>query len=372
MSCSRRESTPPLLMTPRAYILTSWLVLCMSCNASDKDDGNQPGDGDGDGDGDTGTGGSETASGGSTPSGGSTFSGGNSSAGGSTSSGGMALGGEGPDMGGGGLGGSGDRDSYVVPADAVPSAGCSLPATEPDDMTSTSGTVYVSAPAGYDGSTPLPLILGFPSFGTRLEQILDADSSFSSLPSSLAEDYVIVRADAQTSNHSTWEGNDIEPFDEVYQMVRENVCFDEARVFGVGNEDGARYLTKHVCEPAPGDLTGPNIFRALAIVGFQTSPCAPWPDLPLLFLHSTETEVAWGDPDGRKALADFKEAISCGDTSTPAGTWPVGSSFDYECEDIDGCTSDLRFCSWNQPIDGTDIWLETHNEHLHRFFADHL
>jgi hypothetical protein len=276
-------------------------------------------------------------------------------------------------MGGGGLGGSGDDGAYIVPADAVPSAGCSLPATDPDDMTSASGTVYVSTPAGYDGETPRPLILGFPSFGTRLDEILDADSSFSSLPSGLAEDYVIVRAGAQTSNESTWEGDGIEPFDEVYQMVRENVCFDEARVFGVGNEGGARYLTKHVCEPAPGALTGPSIFRALAIVGFQNLPCDPWPSMPLLFLHSTETAGAIGDPDGRDALEDFKDAMSCGDTSTPAGTWPTDTptSFDYECEDVNGCSSDLRFCNWNQPIDANDIWLETHNEHLQRFFAEY-
>lgn len=367
------------MMTLRTSCFVCSLILFSSCKGSLTGTG-------GDGDGDASTGGITSGDGdgdqmpsvGGTPN---TATGGRNGTGGTGGStgGSLSMGGLGGDpvaMGGDsmGMGGAGTGGEYQVPADAVPSAGCSSPATTPEDMTSSSGTVYVSTPDGYDGSTPRPLVLGFPAFGGRLDNLLSAAQHPLDTESILRRDYVVVRAGAQTSSEGTWEGDGIEPFDEVYQMVRENVCFDESRVFGVGNEGGARYLTKHVCEAAPGDLVGPSIFRALAIVGFQTLPCDPWPNMPLIFLSSVDTETSFGDPDGTVALEDFKESKSCEDTSTSAGTWPTSTnpSFDYVCEDFDGCTSDLRFCNWTQPIDDLDIWLSTHNEHLHRFFADYL
>jgi hypothetical protein len=225
-------------------------------------------------------------------------------------------------------------------------------------------------PDDYDGSAPLPIIIAFGATGDQLSPLLVSAES-PATRSALSGDYVIVRAQAATAPSSTWEGLDVDAFDEVYQAVEENVCFDKARVFGVGNEAGGRFLTKHVCENAPNGMVGPNIYRALAIVGFQTPPCDGWPALPLLFLHSIETEAAIGDEDGQLALERFHDEKSCGDTTTSAGTWPTAANFSYECVDSNGCSSPLRFCSWDRPIDELDIWLPEHNDHLSRFFAEY-
>lgn len=95
-----------------------------------------------------------------------------------------------------------------------------------------------------------------------------------------------------------------------------------------------RYLTKYVCESLKGAMVGPDIYRALAIVGFQTRPCDAWP--------------------------------------TPVPEFSNGEGFTYTCWDNDGCSSPLRFCNWDLPIDGGDFWLPEHNPHVHRFFADYL
>lgn len=101
--------------------------------------------------------------------------------------------------------------------------------------------------------------------------------------------------------------------------------------------------------------------------------CTPWPSVPLLFIHSEHDKIGAsvrGDEDGHKALERFKTNLSCEDRSVFVSSTNY-SGTTYECSDYDDCSSQLRFCSHNMPIDH-DLWQPAHNEEISAFFANYL
>jgi hypothetical protein len=95
--------------------------------------------------------------------------------------------------------------------------------------------------------------------------------------------------------------------------------------------------------------------------------------VPLLFIHSEQDKIAQNvrdDANGHKALERFKTNLSCEDTSTFVSSTNYDGAT-YECSDFDDCSSKLRFCSHDVPID-LDLWQQPHNEEISGFFADYL
>lgn len=291
----------------------------------------------------------------------------NDSSGGRSGTGGAIsnMGGMGGEMGEmGGAGSGGERASII------PSAGCLLAEPEPASLEGELGPIPVALPPHYDGVSPLPLIIAFHAFGSTMNDLAETRTG----RSVLAEDYLIARPrHTLQEGNRTWEGEQIEDFDAVYEKLANNLCFDESRVFGVGNAGGGRFLVNNACHPSAVEQLRPSVFRAIALAGAMGSTCTPWPSVPLLFIHSEQDKIAQtvrDDADGHKALERFKTNLSCEDSSVFVSSTDYDGAT-YECADFDDCSSQLRFCSHDVPID-LDLWQQAHNEEISLFFADYL
>lgn len=265
------------------------------------------------------------------------------------------------------MGGSGSGEGRT---DIIPSAGCALEESEPPSLEGELGPIPVSLPTDYDGVHPQPLIIAFHAYGTTLLQLAETQGS----RSVLADDYVIaLPKNNSLAANFTWEGEEIEDFDAVYEELANKLCFDESRVFGVGNAGGGRFLANNACHPATTEQLRPSVFRAIALAGAMGSTCTPWPSVPLLFIHSEQDKIAQtvrDDANGHKALERFKTNLSCEDTSTFVSSTNYDGAT-YECSDFDDCSSKLRFCSHDVPVD-LDLWQQPHNKEISAFFAHYL
>lgn len=276
-----------------------------------------------------------------------------------------------PSTGGTGMGGDAPVEEKPV---AIPSAACSLPAAVPEnrqlELAIDLGPIPISLPPDYDGATPGPIIIAIPASHDGLPELVEEDGR---TPNPLLEEYVIARPRPMYSISSTWEGLTLEDYDTMYRELATHVCFDEARVIGVGNGGGGRFLVWMAGKPTIEGVVRPPEFLAMAIVGPVGNGVAPWPEVPLLFLHSTQDERGaqlWNDADGRKALEKRRESQGCQETPLPASSTVYGGAT-YVCSDFIGCISPLRFCNHDLPTEW-DFWETRHNVELHRFFGKYL
>ncbi len=238
-----------------------------------------------------------------------------------------------------------------------PSAGCSLANDEPDERAATADFVAeFQFPASYDGMRPLPLVIGLPTTAGGIITIPQ-----------LGQDYVFVLARAENSLR-TWEQARIEVFGELYALLRDNYCFDDSRVFGVGHGSGNTYLVSVLRQY-------PNTFHAIALHG-----AAPWryvtTPVPTLLIHS-ESEwrggATWDDIDGAKIASALSTVNECGAERTPTSSGYCGpSATNFECVDYSGCVAAFRFCQHDTPTRDPDLWTCFANEEIHSFFNEHL
>ncbi len=352
-------------MYTRSFFV-SLVALGVSCGGSAIDQGAEPDDR------------SATVTGGAPSHKDPVTSGGVASGGGSTWTGGSrtpsGTGGSRPlDPATGGMGGIGGEAPVRENPTPISSAACSLPASVPEDMklelSIDLGFISVTLPPGYDGAVPGPIIIAFPASSDSFGGLVAA----SPVPNPLLNDYIIARARPVYSDGSTWEGQSVEGYDTVYRELASQVCFDEARVVGVGNGGGGRFLVWMTTEPKLEGVVRPSDFLAMALTGPVGKRNDPWPDVPLLFMHSTLDErgqTLWNDADGQHALEVRRLSQGCDETPVAAGL-AVRNETTYVCSDFTGCTSALRFCSHDKPT-RLDDWEWNHNIELHRFFADYL
>jgi hypothetical protein len=241
----------------------------------------------------------------------------------------------------------------------MPSPGCARANPTPPTTAATAGLeVWRRFPAGYDGVTPMPLILAFHATGYTGQNMLRTLTN----GQPAAERYVVAAPLATLGSAANFEL--YQPFDlaPMLQETLAELCVDQSRVFAVGNGSGGRSLIRFV-DYAIVSATLWVRFRAAGIVGTYFSGGRER-SIATIFIHpfdSPNSASIAQDRDGTKAIALFRTRNDCGESSTPvdvAGCMSGSKQVNPGCVDFDECAAPLRWCQHDDPFSSTsgDPW----------------
>lgn len=288
-----------------------------------------------------------TSTAGAPVAGNSTGGGGASSAGGAGAGAGGTMGGAGSANGGMGSGGGGN---HTVKA----SAGCmkgSTQVTIPNSL--------VAVPPGYDGKTPVPVVIAFHAAGNNNTSM---QNNFKD--SDLSKKYLMIYPNSTSASGGGGDGwnlnADKNRYLEVQAAVLSQACVDENRVYATGHSSGAQFVVALLC-------SGDADFDAVAPVASSVY-CQKWKKgpIPALAIHGVQdeerTKYGLNDGDGKKDLQPYLASNMCMMTSTPftpdvsackITNGVDGKPFNPGCVEFSGCSAKTRWCNHNDPQYGT-------------------
>jgi poly(3-hydroxybutyrate) depolymerase len=238
--------------------------------------------------------------------------------------------------------GSGETsDEGGAPSPAQPSARCGAGGSSPAfNLPNTLFTV----PDGYDGVTPLPVVIAFHAAGnpnTQLRGILGG---------TLQSDYIVFYPKSAGDGWSN--GADAPKVDAIFDALDATACYDKNRVFATGHSSGAQFVVQRLC-------AGESRWRAVATVASSVY-CSAWQPIPALVIHGIgDTErQAYGlnDGDGLKDIVPYRTSNGCQDSYTDVavdGCTSGGVQVNPGCRDFNGCSERTRWCQHNDPQYGT-------------------
>lgn len=260
-----------------------------------------------------------------------------SDAGGAGWSSGGQAGSGGESSGGSSAGGTGSGSSHVP----APSAGCALGST----ALSIAGSL-VGLPDGYDGSTPVPAIIGFHAAGNTNSQLQDRFGN-----TALGDEYLWVYPKS-TGNGWDW-ATDKSKFETTMSELRSKGCIDESRVYAVGHSSGAQFIAKALCE-------GETRFAGVVPIASSVY-CSSWSTpIPVLNIHGLDDDerAAYGlnDANGGKDIVPYRTSNGCTATTMPSAI-DVGTSCSAAihpgCVEFQGCSERTTWCNHDDPQYGT-------------------
>jgi poly(3-hydroxybutyrate) depolymerase len=289
--CEQGSVTSTLMARLRASVLAALCAVALvACSpapepaAEDPGQGGSTGDGGGPGAGKGGRGGTTTGRGGA---GGALPAGqGGSAAGGAVPSAdaGERDGGA-PDAGTPDAAAPGDAAASSGPAPSPPcAAGATVPAPDGYQTIMSGGRArrfLVRVPKSYDGKKPLPLVFALHGGGANG---MSFETRIAAIKNAIGERAMFVYPDglAASGGMITWARDfkdDLAFMDAVLVWWKEKVCFDESRVFAMGQSSGAYFSHTLGCHR-------PGVFRAVAtngggaraneFVGCKGDPVAAW------------------------------------------------------------------------------------------------
>ncbi len=248
---------------------------------------------------------------------------------------GEGTGGTGGDASGGASsGGSGGTSS----SPAVPSAGCGKSGRPQSGAAS--GTNYnVSFPESYDGSKPMPMLLGLHANGNPITQIQNLTNG-----SRAATNFVRV---FPKSAGSGWVyGTDASRIDAAFDDVLDKYCVDTSRVFVTGHSSGAQMAVQMLCN-------GDDRFKGAAPVAASKYCNSSSIDaIPTMYIQGIQ-DAQRGGSNGKDVVDVFAASNSCGGSTLPFTDVPTcTSSFNQKtvtpgCVEYQGCSEPLIWCSHN-------------------------
>ena len=245
---------------------------------------------------------------------------------------------------------AGSRDAGPQP---VPSAGCSNNAGRPENgQVIVADHHYLAFPAGYDGTTPMPVLFGFHGCAP-VNRGTDIDSTEwmrETNGTAFADEYVRAVPVSAASDGCWRYGDDIDRVKSVYDELLANHCVDTSRVFATGHSSGAQFITQVLLTQHVNDA---QHFGFKAVTPFASSDYgAQSGPMPVLYIQG-QMDAERGNGDGHEAVARFASANSCGSTSTPytqvAGCMSGATSVTPGCIRYDGCAATTIWCSHNDP-----------------------
>ncbi|HET9956519.1 MAG TPA: hypothetical protein VFQ61_18565, partial [Polyangiaceae bacterium] len=138
---------------------------------------------------------------------------------------------------GGASGGAAGAASGGGSSKAVPSAGCGKSGRPNGGVVTVNNDHIYTFPTSYDGTKPLPLLIGFHAAGNPIDQIqkLTNGSSFES-------NY--VRAFPKSAGNEWVYNTDLNKAYKVYDDLLANYCVDTSRVFATGHSSGAQMIVQ--------------------------------------------------------------------------------------------------------------------------------
>jgi poly(3-hydroxybutyrate) depolymerase len=256
---------------------------------------------------------------------------GGSATGSTTNVGGTAGdGGSGAGTGGATTGGTGG----IASPPAVPSEGCGVGGRPLNG--NVTGTNYVgSFPESYDGSTPMPMVLGLHAYGNPVTQIQSLTNG-----TRLAEKFVRI---FPKSTDSGWDyGKDEPRIDAVLADVFSNYCVDLSRMYLTGHSSGAGMAVQLLCN-------GDTRFAGVAPVAAWKA-CNGVSAIPTMYIQGF-ADAQRGNGDGKDVVDVFASSNSCSMQTSPFDEVASctsgfnGKPVDPGCVAYDGCGAPLIWCS---------------------------
>ncbi len=124
---------------------------------------------------------------------------------------------------------------------------------------------YLELPKDYNSNTAYSLVFAFHGLGGDYTSF--TEESYYDLQSVMGEEAILVFPNAwpDASNVAKWVASDIDFFDDLYEELAENLCFDTRKVFAIGHSAGAGFTHELGCQKG-------DILRAIApVAGSLTS-----------------------------------------------------------------------------------------------------
>jgi poly(3-hydroxybutyrate) depolymerase len=217
-------------------------------------------------------------------------------------------------------------------------------------------TYLLDVPAGYDGTTPYPLVFAFHGATTSGEFFRSA--FYGNLLSAMADEAVVVHPDALGSPSAWNEAADVPFFDAMLASLESSACIDDTRVFATGHSSGGFFTNTLGCQRgdalraiAPVSAGGPFTFGRPGGASACTGEVAVW-------IAHAENDETVAFENGVASRDRWLEANGCGDTTAPAEPAP--------CVEYTGCSEGLpvRWCVYD---DGHD-WPEFGPDGIWGFF----
>lgn len=246
----------------------------------------------------------------------------------------MNMGGMGGD-GVGGMGGGAGEDT--MSEEPMPSAACGSGAQMPNlNLQNT----LISVPSGYDGITPVPVVIAFHAAGNGNDQMR------SIIGSTFQDEYIMLYP---KSGGNEWNNQaDSSKVDAIFDALDAGACYDKNRVFAAGHSSGAQFIVQRLC-------AGESRWRAVSPVASSVY-CSSWDPIPALVIHGIgdREREAYGlnDGDGEKDIVPYRTSNSCSESFTPVevdGCMSGGVNVDPGCRDFDDCVERTRWCQHTDP-----------------------
>ena len=200
-------------------------------------------------------------------------------------------------------------------------------------------------PPGYDGETPLPLLLsfhGFTSSGlgqqelTNMDVTADSEGFLVAYPNGLDQSW---NAGACCGRSATKDVDDVGFTRAVIDDIAERGCINPSRVYATGMSNGGFFSHRLACEAA-------DVIAAVApvagVLGIDEADCRPARPIPIIHLHGTGDPLVPYDGGGlagsqsvEDSTAGWIERNGC--AGEPSVTFENGSA---TCETSDDCDGD--------------------------------
>lgn len=194
-----------------------------------------------------------------------------------------------------------------------PSAGCgktppSPPGTTDDRLTSggKERSYQLIIPAGYDGTTPLPVVFGLHSL-TVDYRVVPAMSGFTDMDARY--DFIGVAPSGLLSSAKLpyWnaapaaDNYDLTFFTELLDHLEATLCVDTARVFSVGMSNGAQTSSLLACR------LGDRIAGIAPIAGVEYNEPCDGPPVPVIAFHGVDDKIVPYDGGGLNSVTIAKQ-----------------------------------------------------------------
>lgn len=313
----------------------------------------------------SGTGGAVAGTGGATT-GGAPATGGTGTSTGGVGTGGTATGGVdgtgataatgGASTGGAGTGGS-DTGGTGGSVDTMtePSPGCAKTTARPaNGVVYKAGESWLIFPEKYDGTTPLPVIVGFHGCGSGNKGNAEKTEFKGQFDGSdIGDNYVRALPLSISDGGCYDQGGDMDRAKALFTNLVENYCVDLSRVYGVGHSYGAGFLMGMTGNKGNFDHFG---FRGIApVAGWEIASANV--QVPTMYVQGTMDAERDGG-DGANVAARVATVNGCNMDSTPYPTDACNSQSDGAavtsgCKLYNECDEPTMWCRHNDKHYGT-------------------
>ncbi|XXY45838.1 hypothetical protein WME91_38130 [Sorangium sp. So ce269] len=239
-------------------------------------------------------------------------------------------------------GGGGAGTGGAEPPVGNPSPGCGKSGRPANGTVTVDNDHIYTFPDSYDGSTPLPLLMGFHACGNPIDQFINLTRG-----SAFETEY--VRAVGRSSDAGgCWNySNDIAKVLRIHDDLMDNYCIDMDRVFATGHSSGAQMIVQILTHKSDADHLN---FRAVAPVAASDYGALQVP-MPAMYIQGKNDTVRGGD--GASTVARFRTANMCQMDSTPysevMGCQSSGRAVNPGCISYSGCSEPTIWCSHDDP-----------------------